>query len=177
MKLTELDKHIGLVGLHAGKLFLRTPPSVDYEELFAAGLVGLADAITKFNGKKRASFKTYASIRIRGAMFDEMKKMDWVPRRFREKSKRTGVATREMLLIDGTIETPAKEPRHLELSVDLERAVNRLSRKERTILRMYYYDGLAIEKIGELFGVSQGAISHIHMRAIRRLKSMLRFAG
>ena len=69
----------------AQKLSFRLPPSMDIEDLIHAGVIGLMDAIGKYNPSKEAQFKTYAEFRIRGAMLDEIRSLDWVPRSVREK--------------------------------------------------------------------------------------------
>lgn len=69
-----------LVKRIAQHLIARMPPSVQLEDLVQAGMVGLIEASQKFDGDKGASFETYAGIRIRGAMVDEMRRGDWVPR-------------------------------------------------------------------------------------------------
>jgi RNA polymerase sigma factor FliA len=67
---------------------LRLPPSVSREELISAGVVGLLDAVEKFDADRGIKFKTYAEHRIRGAMLDELRKMDWFPRSFRKDTQR-----------------------------------------------------------------------------------------
>jgi len=69
-----------LVKRIAHHLLLRLPPSVQLDDLIQSGMIGLLDAARNFDGSKGASFETYAGIRIRGSMIDEMRRGDWVPR-------------------------------------------------------------------------------------------------
>lgn len=79
---------IPLVKGSANRLATFASPSHDKEDLVSAGIIGLLDAIEKYNPTKGASFKTYAGWRIRGAILDEVRALDWVPRSVREKAKK-----------------------------------------------------------------------------------------
>lgn len=70
----------------AYRLILRLPPHVSVDDLISAGVIGLMDAIEKFDPSRNIQFKTYASFRIKGAMLDELRSQDWVPRSVRQKS-------------------------------------------------------------------------------------------
>lgn len=69
----------------AHRLAFRLPAHLDAEDLVSAGVIGLMDALTKYDPTREAKFKTYAEFRIRGAMLDEIRSMDWVPRSVRER--------------------------------------------------------------------------------------------
>jgi RNA polymerase sigma factor for flagellar operon FliA len=71
----------------AGRIAVSMPPTVEFDDLVSYGILGLIDAIDKFNPKQGSKFKTYATVRIRGAIFDELRLLDWVPRSIRQKSK------------------------------------------------------------------------------------------
>jgi RNA polymerase sigma factor for flagellar operon FliA len=73
-------RHSELVGRIAHHLITRMPPNVQINDLMQAGMIGLIEASRKFDASQPASFYTFASIRIRGAMLDELRKGDWVPR-------------------------------------------------------------------------------------------------
>jgi RNA polymerase sigma factor for flagellar operon FliA len=75
-----LEKHSELVKRIAHHLIGRLPPSVQVEDLIQAGMIGLLEAQKNYDGSKGASFETYAGIRIRGAMLDDIRRGDWVPR-------------------------------------------------------------------------------------------------
>ncbi len=75
-----LEKHATLVKRIAHHLIARLPGSVLVDDLIQAGMIGLLEAAKNFDGSKGASFETYAGIRIRGAMLDDIRKGDWTPR-------------------------------------------------------------------------------------------------
>lgn len=77
---TPLIKYI------ASRLASRLPPQVAFDDLVSSGIIGLIDAIDKFDLSKKVQFKTYAEFRIRGAMLDELRSLDWVPRSVRRKA-------------------------------------------------------------------------------------------
>ncbi len=79
-------RYAPLVKYVAGRLAMKLPPHVMPDDLISAGVIGLMDAIEKFDPAKRIRFKTYAEFRIRGAMLDELRSMDWVPRSVRKKA-------------------------------------------------------------------------------------------
>jgi RNA polymerase sigma factor FliA len=76
-----------LVKYVAGKVAASMPNTVEFEDLVGFGVFGLLDAIEKFDPDKNVKFKTYAVTRIRGAIFDELRSIDWVPRSVRQKTK------------------------------------------------------------------------------------------
>ena len=80
MEYSPLIKYI------AHRLAMRLPPNIEIDDLISAGVIGLIDAIEKFNPDKDTQFKTYAEIRVRGAMLDELRAQDWVPRSVRQKA-------------------------------------------------------------------------------------------
>ena len=84
----DVLQYAPLIHFIANRLAMRLPPSVSKEELFSAGIVGLLDAVEKFDPGLGIQFKTYAEHRIRGAMLDELRKMDWFPRSVRKDIQR-----------------------------------------------------------------------------------------
>ena len=82
-----IRQYMPLVKYVAGKVSVGLPASIEFDDLVGFGQFGLLDAITKFDPDKGVKFKTYAVTRIRGAIFDEMRQLDWVPRSVRQKSK------------------------------------------------------------------------------------------
>ncbi|HDG97867.1 MAG: FliA/WhiG family RNA polymerase sigma factor [Deltaproteobacteria bacterium] len=80
-------KYAPLIKTIAGRLAMKLPPHVDQDDLLSAGIMGLLDAIEKFDPDKGVAFKSYAEFRIRGAMLDELRAMDWVPRSVRKNAK------------------------------------------------------------------------------------------
>ena len=76
-----------LVRIVARRIVRKTPPNVEYDDLVSCGVIGLIDAIEKFEPDKGTKFKTYAEHRIRGAILDELRAQDWVPRSIRRKER------------------------------------------------------------------------------------------
>ena len=79
-------KHIGFIKFIAYQLALRLPPHISAEDLCSAGVIGLMDALDKFDPTKKTQFKTYAEFRIKGAMLDELRSQDYVSRSIRQKA-------------------------------------------------------------------------------------------
>ncbi|SFH49699.1 RNA polymerase, sigma 28 subunit, SigD/FliA/WhiG [Tindallia magadiensis] len=82
-----IEKYIELVKIVAGRLYSTYGNHLDFDDLVSFGIFGLIDAIDKFNPEKNVKFETYAQIRIRGAIIDQIRNMDWIPRSIRQKSK------------------------------------------------------------------------------------------
>ena len=85
-----------LVKLVAGRLSMYLGYTVEYDDLVGYGIFGLIDAIDKFDNEKLVKFETYASLRIRGAILDHIRKMDWIPRTLRQKQKKIDNAIKEI---------------------------------------------------------------------------------
>ena len=85
-----------LVKLVAGRLSMYLGYNVEYEDLVSYGIFGLIDAIDKFDCMKEVKFETYASLRIRGAILDQIRKMDWIPRTIRQKKKQIDSVIKEI---------------------------------------------------------------------------------
>lgn len=85
-----------LVKVVAGRLSMYLGYNVEYEDLVSYGIFGLIDAIDKFDFLKDVKFETYASLRIRGAILDQIRKMDWIPRTIRQKQKKIDAVIREI---------------------------------------------------------------------------------
>ncbi|MCR4705182.1 MAG: FliA/WhiG family RNA polymerase sigma factor [Lachnospiraceae bacterium] len=90
-----------LVKVVAGRLSMYLGYNVEYEDLCSYGIFGLIDAIDKFDSLKDVKFETYASLRIRGAILDQIRKMDWIPRTIRQKQKRIEQVMREVETREG----------------------------------------------------------------------------
>ena len=80
-------EYVPLVKLVAGRLNMYLGYTVEYDDLVSYGVFGLIDAIDKFDYGKGIKFETYASLRIRGSILDQIRKMDWIPRSVRQKQK------------------------------------------------------------------------------------------
>ncbi|MFM8453684.1 MAG: sigma-70 family RNA polymerase sigma factor, partial [Gammaproteobacteria bacterium] len=87
-----VKKYTDLVKRIAHHLIARLPASVQVEDLMQAGMIGLLEAARNYNNDKGASFETYAGIRIRGSMLDEIRKGDWAPRSVHRNSRKIAQA-------------------------------------------------------------------------------------
>lgn len=94
-----------LVKLVAGRLSMYLGYNVEYEDLVSYGIFGLIDAIDKFDSMKEVKFETYASLRIRGAILDQIRKMDWIPRTIRQRQKKIDAVMKEIELTTGKAAT------------------------------------------------------------------------
>jgi RNA polymerase sigma factor for flagellar operon FliA len=107
-----------LVRLVAGRLSMYLGHNVEYEDLVSYGIFGLIDAIDKFNMEKNVKFETYASLRIRGAILDQIRKMDWIPRTVRQRQRKIDEAIRTIEMRTG--KTASDEEIAVELGVSDE---------------------------------------------------------
>lgn len=89
-------EYANVVNLVAGRLSMYLGYTVEYDDLVGYGIFGLIDAIDKFDTEKNVKFETYASLRIRGAILDQIRKMDWIPRTLRQKQKRMDTAAAKL---------------------------------------------------------------------------------
>lgn len=107
-----------LVKRIAHHLLGRLPDSVQLDDLIQAGMIGLIEAARKYDGGKGASFETYAGIRIRGAMLDEIRRGDWAPRSVHRNSRKISEAIKEVELLKGRDADDQEVADHLGMSVD-----------------------------------------------------------
>ena len=107
-----------LIKFIAQKLAVRLPSNIDLDDLFSAGVIGLMDAIDKYDPTRDNKFKTYAEFRIRGAMLDELRNQDWVPRSVREMNKKDERAKVELEHKLGRPASGQEIAQHLDLSFD-----------------------------------------------------------
>ena len=107
-----------LVKLVAGRLSMYLGYNVEYDDLVSYGIFGLIDAIDKFDSMKEVKFETYASLRIRGSILDQIRKMDWIPRTIRQKQKKIDAAMKEIETATGRAATDEEIAQKLEISTD-----------------------------------------------------------
>jgi RNA polymerase sigma factor for flagellar operon FliA len=91
-----LDDHILLVKKLAHQLKAKLPANIDVDDLIQAGMIGLLDAMGRYENTRQAQFETYATLRIRGAMVDELRAMDWTPRSVRQSMRKIETAITEV---------------------------------------------------------------------------------
>lgn len=89
-------EYVELVKIIAGRLYVNYNHNVEYDDLVSYGIIGLIDAIEKFDIGKNVKFETYANIRIRGAIVDQMRSLDWIPRSTRQKYKKVESAIEKL---------------------------------------------------------------------------------
>ncbi|MGN0312779.1 MAG: FliA/WhiG family RNA polymerase sigma factor [Lachnospiraceae bacterium] len=107
-----------LVKIVAGRLGMYLGGNLEYEDLVSYGIFGLIDAIDKFNLDKEVKFETYASLRIRGAILDQVRKMDWIPRTIRQRQRKVDDAVKNLENKLGRSATDDEIAQELGLSAD-----------------------------------------------------------
>jgi RNA polymerase sigma factor for flagellar operon FliA len=112
-----IERYLPLVVSVLGRLSMNLPEHVSHDDLYSAGLVGLLQALRNYDPTSGSSFETYARVRVRGAMLDELRRMDWVPRTIHEKARKIQdvIARLEQKL--GQVPTEAQMAKALDLSV------------------------------------------------------------
>jgi RNA polymerase sigma factor for flagellar operon FliA len=109
--------HLPLVRTVLGRMAMSLPAHADLDDLHSAGLIGLLNAVRNFDPEGGSSFETYARIRIRGAVLDELRRLDWVPRSVHEKARKVQAAIQSLEQEKGEVPTAAEVARALDLSV------------------------------------------------------------
>jgi len=175
----------------------RLPRSVLRDDLVAAGMCGLWDAIRKHGEGRSERFEWYVRVRIRGAILDELRAQDWLPRRARAAAARAAESDQPnqrtapaVIRFDEVSEIEQAQClasydsdggdvgiEHRESARALVRAMERLPDRERDIIALYYFKGVKFKELGRLFGVSEPRISQLHSRAVTRLKGILEQAA
>jgi RNA polymerase sigma factor for flagellar operon FliA len=222
-----VEKYLHLVRYNAERIYTRLPDEVDIEDLMSVGLFGLVDAINGFDLEKKVKFETYCAPRIRGAILDELRSMDWVPRLVRQRTARfdqtrqriemesghrategeiaerlnlqgeeydkyrrdasavsvTSITrkafhsdsgrgdTRELDVVRDDAQTnPLQEAQRRDLKDLLTKG---LSRAERLIVILYYYEGMTMKEIGATLNLSESRVSQMHSSILMRLKAQM----
>jgi len=223
-----IHRYFHLVKYVAGRISVNLPPNVELNDLINDGVVGLIDAIEKYDDDRGVKFETYAITRIHGAIIDALRALDWVPRAIRQKARelertqhdleaefgrmasdeelalRMGIAKRELETLQqkvrGTsllsleehlpndrgndiplLDTLKGEDGNLGADVEqseirdaLVAAVESLSKQERTVISLYYFEGQTLKEIKAVLEVSESRVSQIHAQAVIHLRQKLR---
>jgi RNA polymerase sigma factor for flagellar operon FliA len=111
-----VEQHLPLVRTVVGRLAMTLPSHVNADDLYSAGLVGLLNAIRRYNPKSGCSFESYARVRIRGAVFDELRRLDWVPRSVHEKARKVEQVMQELTQRNGQVPSGLEMARALKIS-------------------------------------------------------------
>ncbi len=221
-----VENFLPLVRYNAERIGAKLPDEIDNDDLVSAGIFGLLDAIDSFDLDRGVKFETYCAPRIRGAILDELRNMDWVPRLVRSRASKLDRATRELestlgraptkpelaqqmklppgefekLMRDATAVSQVSLSRKYnetdsskevsEIDVledkrgrnpvsdiqrrDLKELVTRgLTRAERLILILYYYEEMTMKEIGGTLDLSESRVSQMHSTILKRLKEQL----
>jgi RNA polymerase sigma factor for flagellar operon FliA len=187
-----LQEYAPLVRQIVGGFQRKLPRNVLRDDLIAAGMSGLWDAIRRQNGQCDESFEWYVRVRIRGAILDELRAQDWLPRRARAaaaeacESGNTSMAPPSVVRLEdvseweqgralGSSEGASSESAVHQKFVGeaLARAVEQLPDRERHIVSMHYFKGIKFKDLGLQLGVSEPRISQLHSRAMKRLRALI----
>jgi RNA polymerase sigma factor for flagellar operon FliA len=221
-----IEHYLYLVRYNAERIGSKLPDEVDVDDLMSAGIFGLVDAIDAFDLDRGVKFETYCAARIRGAILDELRNMDWVPRLVRHRAHKLAHATRTLEAELGRIPHDEEIARRLKISKpqfqkllrdanaislislsrkytdpdsqrevfeidvlpddrscdpvleaqkqDVKELVTRgLSRAERLIVVLYYYEQMTMKQIGQTLDLSESRVSQMHSAILARLRSQL----
>lgn len=113
-----ITDHIYLVDILAGRMVTQVPAFMNRDDIRSAGMMGLIDAANKFQPEKKIKFKTFAEYRIRGAILDEMRKLDWFSRSLREKQNSVNRCMTELERKLGRLPDEQEMANEMELSLD-----------------------------------------------------------
>ena len=221
-----MENYLHLVRYNADRIHNKLPEEVDIEDLRQAGIFGLMDAIDSFDLDRGVKFETYCAPRIRGAILDELRAMDWVPRLVRSRTSKVEGARKKLEMELG--EAPTDKQIAERLGVDMPEyrkivkdagptgvvSLNRtwyetdsnkdvreidvlkdrrqinpltvvqkrdlqdlvakgLSRAERLIVILYYYEEMTMKEIGQTLDLSESRVSQMHSSILARLKAQM----
>ena len=219
-----------LVKYVAGRVGVGLPSNIDQADLVSYGIFGLIDAIAKFDLERAIKFETYAISRIRGAIIDELRSIDWIPRSIRTKARDVEraystleaklqrspseqevanelgvpvdslrkifsqvsfvnvVALDELLHVggergdkttlgDSLADPKADDPVSLfegeETRYILADSVAALPDREKIVVTLYYYEGLTLNEIGQVLGVTESRACQLHTKAVLQLRAKM----
>lgn len=187
---TELvETYRELVLRIAGQIQRRSPPSVQRDDLVAAGMSGLWDALRRRHEHPEETFDFYVCRRVRGAIIDELRAEDWLPRRRSVEARAAGSACCAVVHYDdlGRRERrrasfdPGSDSEELvgrkRVAERVRAGLERLPARERHVLMMRDLDGVPIKDLGAELGVSKPRVCQLRSQALRRLRSYLEDAA
>lgn len=138
---TLIEQHLPLVKHLAKHFCMRLPPVVQFDDLVQAGVLGLIEAANHYQGEKGAAFATYATIRIKGSILDEIRRQDWVPRSVYRLSRQISAAVK---LVENRLGREAKDHEVAEeLSVSIEEYYEMLNDSQAS--HLYGFEDLGID--------------------------------
>jgi len=221
-----MEHYLPIVKYTAERLRMKLPDEVDVDDMISSGIFGLMDAIKAYDVNRGVKFETYCAQRIRGAILDELRALDWVPRLVRSRSNKLNDAqhsfeieegrkptekelaakmkvsqkefrkikkdaravgfvslnrkwfetdsSKDICEIDMVEDASSECPSDMAQYRDLKDLVTRgLSRAERLIVILYYFEEMTMKEIGETLDLSESRVSQMHTAIIERLQNQL----
>ena len=221
-----MEHYLQLVRYNAERVHAKLPVEVELDDLMSAGIFGLMDAIEAFDLDRGVKFETYCAPRIRGAILDELRSMDWVPRLVRSRAHKLDVAAKALEVELGRAPTQDeiagrlgvsksefekmskdasavsvvslsrkwyetdsnKDVREIDVledkrGIDPVREMQRkdlkelmtrgLTRAERLIIILYYFEEMTMKEIGATLDLSESRVSQMHSSILARLRAQM----
>src|SRR5688500_15756293 len=221
-----MENYLHLVRYNAERIHTKLPDEVELDDLMSAGIFGLMDAINAFDMERGVKFETYCAPRIRGAILDELRSMDWVPRLVRSRAHKLEGATKQLEVELGRAPTQEEVAKRLKVPMaefekmakdasavglvslsrkwfetdsnkdvreidvledkrgadpvreiqreDLKELITKgLSRAERLIIILYYFEEMTMKEIGATLDLSESRVSQMHSSILARLKAQM----
>ena len=221
-----MENYLHLVRFNAERIHNKLPDEVELDDLMSAGIFGLMDAIEAFDMERGVKFETYCAPRIRGAILDELRSMDWVPRLVRSRAhkldstskaletelgraptqdeiaRRMGVpmaefekimkdssavgvvslnrkryetdSSKDVTEVDVLVDKRGSDPMREMLRKDLKELMTRgLTRAERLIIILYYFEEMTMKEIGATLDLSESRVSQMHSSILARLRAQM----
>lgn len=146
-----VERYLPLVRYNGERIWSRLPEGVELDDLISAGVFGLMDAIDSFDLSRGVKFETYCVPRIRGAMLDELRTMDWVPRLVRSKASKLNEATKTLEARLGRPPTEVELAEQLEISVpELEKMIVDANAVNLISLNKKWYETDSYKDVSEI---------------------------
>jgi len=146
-----VERYLPLVKYNGERIWARLPDGVELDDLLSAGVFGLMDAIDAYDLTRGVKFETYCVPRIRGAMLDELRTMDWVPRLVRSKASKLGEATKTLEARYGRAPTEIELSEHMQISVaELEKMTTEANAVGLISLNKKWYETDSYKDVREI---------------------------
>lgn len=146
-----IERYLPLVKYNGERIWQRLPDGVELDDLVSAGVFGLMDAIDAFDLERGVKFETYCVPRIRGAMLDELRCMDWVPRLVRSKASKLNAGTKKLEAKLGRTPTVQELSEHMELTVaELEKMMSDANAVNLVSLNKKWYETDSYKDVREI---------------------------
>jgi RNA polymerase sigma factor for flagellar operon FliA len=221
-----MENYLHLVRYNAERIHVKLPDEVELDDLMSAGIFGLMDAIAAFDLERGVKFETYCAPRIRGAILDELRSMDWVPRLVRSRAHKLDGASKQLETELGRAPTNEEVAKRLKVPMaeyekmakdasavglvslsrkwfetdsnkdvreidvledkrgadpvreiqrkDLKELITKgLSRAERLIIILYYFEEMTMKEIGATLDLSESRVSQMHSSILARLNAQM----